>query len=121
MQVTVKVISRKGMSELIEWETEHGVRRAYLPSGMVIDGEEVDENDLLVGIPYGGVFLEKLLDSRFSGKANCIADTLEQAGMVTIIDLDNAPRKIGHICGEDIYQIVEVLTAPTTSDEDKEV
>ena len=115
MLVKATVISHKGFSELVEWETRHGVRRAYLPTGTVIEGE-ADQDLLTQGIPYGGIYLEKLLDSRFSGKADCISGALEKAGMVTMRDLDNAPRKVGHICGEDIYQIVEVLMTPTTSE-----
>ena len=116
MLVETRVISRKGQSELVEWDTDRGVRRAYLPSGLVVDGE-ADPDVLSQGIPYGGLYLEILLDSRFSSKAECIAKALERAGMTTLNDLANAPRIVGHICGEDIYQIVAVLT--TTSEQNE--
>jgi len=39
----------------------------------------------------------------------CIAQTFAQAGIRCLADVENAPTRVGHICGLDIYQIVAYL------------
>lgn len=50
-----------------------------------------------------------ILETSFRDKADCISQTFEKANIVDLVSLQNAPRKLGHICGEDIYQIVAEL------------
>ena len=55
-------------------------------------------------------------------KANCISQTLRNAGIEDMETLQNAPRILGgHVCGEDIYQIVAELNRLSTLPEEKPV
>ncbi len=57
-----------------------------------------------------GHYLHFDLDTALSGldaqKRTCVKRTFIQAGIRTIKDVENAPTRVGHICGLDIYQIV---------------
>lgn len=52
---------------------------------------------------------EILIFSKYHLKANCIAKVLTHLGIRTITDLDNLPRFLSKVCGEDVYQLVEEL------------
>jgi hypothetical protein len=41
---------------------------------------------------------------------DCIKQTFAQAGIKTLAGVENAPVKTGHICGMDIYQIIDLIT-----------
>lgn len=48
----------------------------------------------------------------------CIRRTFESAGIDTLKKLDNAPRTVGHICGNiDIYQLVAHIRAWSLDEE----
>lgn len=47
-----------------------------------------------------------LLASKFASKTDCIYRAFEHAGLLELTGIANAPVIVGHICGEDIYQVV---------------
>ena len=107
IQVTVE--SRSIQSSLVRWEDYSGkVCRTYIMSALVKNGK-VPLEELELGIPFDAGWSELLSDTQFSKTADCIAETLERAKITDWKSLQNAPRKLGHICGEDIYQIVATL------------
>lgn len=105
----VEVIGRKDASVLVKWRNPTGLlRKTYLPATLVRENSALLE-DLELGITHVSGFEEMLLETKFAQKAACLALTLEQAGIDTYKALQDAPRKVGHICGEDIYQVVAAL------------
>ena len=44
-----------------------------------------------------------------SRQLDCIKRTFAQAGITNLAGVENAPRKTGHICGLDIYQVIALL------------
>lgn len=50
-----------------------------------------------------------VLNSVYRPKANCMIKALEQVGVAQASDLDNLPRLLSKVCGEDVYQVVENL------------
>lgn len=40
---------------------------------------------------------------------DCIKQTFAQAGIRCLADVENAPTRVGHVCGTDIYQLVALL------------
>lgn len=67
-------------------------RRGAMPAPPPIDYEA-----LVDGLPYT------------AHQRDCIKRTLAQAGIRDLAALENAPTRVGHICGLDIYLIVAQL------------
>ena len=107
--VQVKKVQHSGQSSLVEWTDDRGdKKRVFIPTALIKSGHVLRE-ELEFGIEYSAGFDELLKDTEFSQKADCIAKTLQQGGVNDMKSLQNAPRIVGHICGEDIYQIVAAL------------
>lgn len=111
MKCPVKVISRKGESVLVSWENQGMVNKAYIPASLIDEDGKADSDMLGMGIPYEtSIWLYALRETeQYRDKAECISQALEQGGCVTDADLHNAPIRVGHVCGEDIYQIVQAI------------
>ena len=52
---------------------------------------------------------EVVIQSKYLQKANCMIRALTQAGVSHVDDLDNLPRALPKVCGEDVYQVVTEL------------
>ena len=85
----VRVIRRKGHAALVEWEDE-GYHRAHVPADMV-DGDQCEPTELLMGIPYGLPWAEIVGDLVISGKE--IEQALRRSGIWTLEDLRKDPTK----------------------------
>lgn len=52
---------------------------------------------------------ETIKQTRYANKVDCLLRMFEQAGIYDQVSLQNAPATLGHVCGVDIYQLVEEL------------
>lgn len=84
----VTVIRRKGQAILVQWEDD-GLHRAQIPPHALLDGDEVDPVELLMGIPYGLPWAEIMGDLVISGEE--IEDTLRRHGIWSLEDLRTDP------------------------------
>jgi hypothetical protein len=65
--------------------------------------------------------LDAALNGIDPGKRVCIKRTFLQAGIRTLKDVENAPTRVGHICGLDIYQIVARIVQRAKAQSGQEV
>lgn len=62
------------------------------------DGNSVTWSELLVHAGYD------------QEKADCICAAFDAAGIITVVQLDNSPVKLGtSVCGEDLFQVISRL------------
>jgi len=107
--IQVTIISRANQSMLVKWVDANGkIRLTYVMSSLIHEGG-IPLEELELGIEAGAGWSYLLSGTEFSESAECISAVFEQAKITDWHSLQNAPRKVGHICGEDIYQIVATL------------
>lgn len=99
MQVSVREISHKGASSLVEWLDSAGnVKRSTLPSTeLIYENGEVLVEDPDEGAPYG-IAWEDLIHTRMGPKA--IADLLRQRGIWTLEDYANNTATVTSVFNE---------------------
>jgi hypothetical protein len=105
--------------ELIIWRNATDFKARLVEAGMQagLDGEQAGRLVKLYthgpprppDLPFDlSLAIEALpIESR---ARECIKQTFAQAGIKTLAGVENAPTKVGHICGMDIYQLIALLT-----------
>ena len=87
--VAVKVIRKKGLSALVEWEERKYIKRAFVPV-KALDGDQCPAAELEHGIQHGEAW-EECMGKPPTPKQ--MADALRRAGIWTMEDLFNNPIK----------------------------
>jgi hypothetical protein len=92
--VTVRVVTQKGKSALVEWAEGGDLRRAFVPADRV-EGDRVDAETLEASIPYGVPWAE-LVDLSAATPENFQAE-MHRHGVWTVADLESKPKVIRRV------------------------
>jgi hypothetical protein len=112
VHVKVTVLSSKGPTSLIVWETDEGLQSAFLPSASVLDGK-VEEVELDRAQPYGEPWAKILAthgDQVLQEHAVALQGALRNHGIWTYEQLDKRPNSYT-ISLDDVFPVRRVLDA----------
>ena len=91
---TIKIISKRGASALVEYDDKGQLKRATIPQADIVDNE-VSSYKLKMGIPHG-LDWAKLIT--LQATPELLEQNLRRAGIWTADDaLNNAPKVLGAI------------------------
>lgn len=99
MKATVRRVSHKGQSSVVEWTDDGGyTRRVVVPSDEIVtEGSELVVEDVEEGYPYG-VDWESLIHTKIGPKG--IADLLRKRGIWTMEDYANNTAVVTSVFNE---------------------
>jgi len=98
--ITIKVISQRGQSALVEYIKDGVLKRVTIPTKDIVDGQ-ISNYKLKLGIPYG---IEWSKYIRLDATPQDLEQNLRRAGIWTKEDaLQNAQRVLGAI--QATYQV----------------
>jgi len=87
--IAVRVVQKRGMAALVEWQDADGTHRATIPAP-TIKGNKVAKDELDYGIPYGEPWEEMIT---LSATPEAIAAELRRCGIWTREDLEARPNQ----------------------------
>jgi hypothetical protein len=121
MMIKVKLIATEGAAAIIEYSTNGRIERAIVPNGAV-KGNRISEQDLELGIPYGGIELKNYgISELLTVSLDNLQELLRQRGLWTEDDYLNNPQVIlgvlQKLYGVDVTRILNAIKAGENDDD----